>query len=707
MKKIIDLAVRGMSCASCVNRVEKAILKEHGVLSASVNLATERARVELNDELTEASRIIDLVSKAGYGAELIEETKNLTLTSKSPSLWPLVISITLSLPLILPMILMMFGTHYMLPPLYQLILSAPIQFFVGARFYKSAWSAIKNKSGNMDLLVSIGTSAAFGLSLFNLLKHKPDLYFESSSMVITLVLLGKFLEAKAKGQTLEAIKSLQKLRPQIARVERNNVVQEVPIEDVKLSEKVFVKPGEYLPIDGIIISGQSHIDESLVTGESLPVEKKEGNHVIGGSLNGEGFLQIRVSAIGSETVLSKIITQVENAQANKAPIQEIVDHVSAYFVPAVILIALITLIATGVSSGNWGQAIINSVSVLVIACPCALGLATPTSIMVGTGIAAKSGILIQDAKALELAHSISTVAFDKTGTLTEGKPSVSKIEAIEINHDELLKIIATLQTGSEHPLSKAILKEATKRGIVAYPLFNFKNLPGQGIEGEVNGVKYFFGQNKTEIKDNLEGETVSSLVNLNTNKIQGIVRFKDSLKETASEAVQELKKLGIKTILLTGDNYQSAKLVANLLGIDEFRAEILPHQKSQIINELKIKGEMVAMVGDGINDAPALAAADIGIAMSTGTDVAINTAGITLMRGNPLLIPEAISISRRTYKKIKENLFWAFIYNIIGIPLAALGYLTPVIAGSAMAISSVSVVANSLLLKRGRSTRPQ
>ncbi len=696
-----------MSCASCVNRVEKAILKEHGVLSASVNLATERARVELDAELTDASRIIDLISKAGYGAELIEETQNLTITSKTPSIWPLVISMTLSLPLILPMILMIFGTHFMLPPLVQLILSTPIQFFVGARFYKSAWSAIKNKSGNMDLLVSIGTSAAFGLSLFNLLKHKPDLYFESSSMVITLVLLGKFLEAKAKGQTLEAIKSLQKLRPQIARVERNNVVQEVPIEDVKLSEKVFVKPGEYLPIDGIIISGQSHIDESLVTGESLPVEKKEGNHVIGGSLNGEGFLQIRVSAIGSETVLSKIITQVENAQANKAPIQEIVDQVSAYFVPAVILIALITLITTGVSSGNWGQAIINSVSVLVIACPCALGLATPTSIMVGTGIAAKSGILIQDAKALELAHSISTVAFDKTGTLTEGKPSVSKIEAIEIDHDELLKIISSLQTGSEHPLSKAILTEAAARGIVPYPLLNFKNLPGLGIEGEVNGAKYFFGQNKTEIKDNLEGETASSLVNLNTNKIQGIVRFKDSVKETAFEAVKELKKLGIKTILLTGDNSRSAKIVANVLGIDEFRAEILPHQKSQIINGLKVKGEMVAMVGDGINDAPALAAADIGIAMSTGTDVAINTAGITLMRGDPLLISEAISISRRTYKKIKENLFWAFIYNIIGIPLAALGYLTPVIAGSAMAISSVSVVANSLLLKRGRARRPQ
>ena len=709
MKRVLDLHIQGMSCASCVNRVEKAILKENGVLNASVNLATEKARVEIETNQVTPSKIIDLVVQAGYEAELIEKSTSASSEKKTSSPWPLIISIALTIPLAMPMVLMVFGAHLILPPLLQLILATPVQFLIGARFYKSAWSAIKNKSGNMDLLVAIGTSAAYGLSLFHIINHGSDLYFESSTMVITLVLLGKYLEAKAKGQTLEAIKSLQKLRPQMARVERGGLIQNVPLEEIKISEIVFVKPGESLPSDGLIVAGQSHVNESLITGESLPVEKREGSLVIGGSINGEGFLQVKVSAIGAETVLSKIITQVENAQANKAPIQEIVDKISAYFVPVVIVIALITLIMTGLITGNWELAIINSVSVLVIACPCALGLATPTSIMVGTGVAAREGILIKDAKALELAHSITTVAFDKTGTLTEGKPSVSRIETLNIEHDEFLKIVTTLQTGSEHPLARAILEEANNRKIVPTKLLHFKNLPGFGIEGEVKGVKYFFGQKEgiiSELTKNMEGESVSYLVDLNTNKLQGMVCFKDSLKISSFAAVKELKKMGIKTIMITGDNHQSAEVVAKQLGIDEFKAKILPNQKSQIINELRQSGEIVAMVGDGINDAPALASADIGIAMSTGTDVAMNTAGITLMRGNPILIPEAILISRRTYRKIKENLFWAFIYNIVGIPLAALGYLSPVIAGAAMAISSISVVSNSLLLKKGRTKRP-
>jgi Cu+-exporting ATPase len=710
MQKNITFEIKGMTCASCVNRIEKVLKKDVGVISASVNLATEKANVLFDDSKLNASKIMDLISKAGYQALQNESKEDVLKKDKALVL----VSVLLTIPLALPMVLELFGFHLMLFPLLQLLLATPIQFIIGARFYKSAWGAIKSKTGNMELLVAIGTSAAYGLSLYHLLNGHDHLYFEASAVIITLVLLGKFLESKAKQQTTGAIKALQALRPSTANVFRNNQEIEIPVEELVLSDLVLVRPGERIPVDGTIRKGVTQVDESLITGESLPLEKIENDKVVGGSINGDGFIHVEVTALGSETMLARIIRMVEDAQAVKAPIQRLVDKVSAYFVPTVLLLAIITVVVTAIITGQWETGIIRGVAVLVIACPCALGLATPTSILVGTGVAAKAGVLIKDAEALEIAHSITTIAFDKTGTLTEGKPSLSLLHAFEKSEKEILTLLSTIQHGSEHPLAKAVLKAAYQKNISVENAASIKALPGRGLEAEISNQKYLLGSKRllTELKitdekvyklsheRELLGETVSFLIEVPNNKVIGLVSFKDTLKESAKSTLQQLKLLGIKTIMLTGDNHESANLVAKELGIDDVRAEILPQDKSEIIMELKQKGEIVGMVGDGINDAPALAAAHVGIAMATGTDVAMHSAGITLMRGNPLLIPDAISISRRTYSKIKQNLFWAFIYNIIGIPLAALGYLNPVVAGAAMALSSVSVVTNSLLLKR-------
>jgi Cu+-exporting ATPase len=570
----------------------------------------------------------------------------------------------------------------------------------------------------MELLVAIGTSAAYGLSLYVMTKGEMHLYFEGSAVVITLVLLGKYLESRAKQQTTSAIKALQALRPLTARVLRDKIESEIPVESLVISDCVIIKPGERIPVDGMITKGSTQVDESLITGESLPVEKNENNLVVGGSINGDGLIQVQVTALGAETVLARIIRMVEDAQAVKAPIQRLVDKVSAYFVPSVLVIALLTIALTGLVTGNWETAIIHGVAVLVIACPCALGLATPTSIMVGTGVAAKAGILIKDAEALEITHSITMIAFDKTGTLTEGKPSVAQIFAFEKTEDEVLSLMASIQKGSKHPLAKAVLNEAFNKKVSFLAASSIKALPGRGIEAEIHHTKYLLGSKRLLTEFNLTdsaiiskaqereslGETVSFLIELPLNKILGVVSFRDTIKSSAKETISRLKNLGLKTVMLTGDNQASAEIVARELAIDIVRAEILPHEKLEIIQKFKASGEIIAMVGDGINDAPALAAAHVGMAMSTGTDVAMHSAGITLMRGNPLLIPDAISISRATYAKIKQNLFWAFVYNVIGIPLAALGYLNPVVAGAAMAMSSVSVVTNSLLLKRWKAS---
>ena len=712
MQKKISVNIKGMTCASCVNRIEKALNKNEGMTSASVNLATEKANILFDDSILKTSKIVDIISNAGYEASLeASSTKENDLKKEKCFI---IFAVVLTLPLALPMFIELFGFHVMPSPWLQLIIATPIQFIIGARFYKSAWGAIKAKTGNMELLVAIGTTAAWGLSLYLLLQGHIHLYFEGSAVVITLVLLGKYFEARAKMQTTASIKALQALKPLTAKVLRNNSELEISVEELKLSDLVLIRPGERVPVDGIIKKGKTQVDESLITGEGLPVDKDESDKVVGGSINGDGLIQVEVTALGSETVLARIIRMVEDTQAAKAPIQRLVDKVSAYFVPTVLMIALITILTTGYILGNWESAIIHGVAVLVIACPCALGLATPTSIMVGTGVAAKAGILIKDAEALEITHSVTIIAFDKTGTLTEGKPALSQLYTFGKPEIEILTLLATIQNGSEHPLAKAILNDASKKNISLLQATSTKALPGRGVEAEINNTKYVLASKRFlsefNIKDELVlsmahdreilGETVSFLVELPINKVIGIVTIKESAKST----IKKLKELGIKTIMLTGDNQESANLVAKELGIDFVRAEILPQDKSEIIQELKRQGEIVAMVGDGINDAPALAAAHVGIAMSTGTDVAMQSAGITLMRGNPLLIPDAISISRKTYSKIKQNLFWAFIYNVIGIPLAAFGYLDPVVAGAAMAMSSVSVVTNSLLLRRWKSS---
>ncbi|HQS80982.1 MAG TPA: heavy metal translocating P-type ATPase [Thiobacillus sp.] len=715
--------ITGMTCASCSARVEKALDKVPGVLGASVNLATEQATVKVTQG-TSAATLIAAVERAGYGAQLPQATGEAPVAPVRalPDWWPVALAITLSLPLAIPMLGNLLGAHWMLPGWLQWLLATPVQFWLGARFYRAGWKALRAGSGNMDLLVAVGTSAAYGLSVY-LLLTRPDamhLYFEASAVVISLVLLGKWLEARAKRQTTEAIRALQALRPLTARVRLDGVDRDLPIDAIRVGDRVVIRPGERVPVDGVIEEGASQIDESLLTGESLPVDKQPGDTVTGGAINAHGMLVARTTAVGAESTLARIIRLVENAQAAKAPIQRLVDKVSAVFVPVVMVIALVTFIAWWALGGSAEVAILNAVAVLVIACPCALGLATPTAIMAGTGVAARHGILIKDAEALELAHKISTVVFDKTGTLTDGTPHVAACVAAD-GHDrnEILAIAAGLQAGSEHPLARAVLAEAVTAAVTPLPARGQQALPGRGISGEAAGEGYWLG-NRRLMQDNAvnttaldavaaeqeaAGRSVSWLARVGDRRALGLLAFGDAVKSTAAAGVANLKARGIATVMLTGDNRGAAQAAATALGIDRVLAEVLPADKAAQVRQLKTDGQTVAMVGDGINDAPALAAADVGIAMSSGSDVAMHTAGITLMRGDPALVADAIDISKRTYAKIRQNLFWAFIYNVVGIPLAAFGFLSPVIAGAAMAFSSVSVVTNALTLKRWRPTR--
>jgi P-type Cu+ transporter len=709
------LTIEGMTCASCVMRVEKALAKVPGVVSAEVNLATETARVRGSGD---TAVLIDAVRKAGYGAHVHVQHE----AAAPAPLWPVLLAATLSLPLVVPMVGELFGAHWMLPGGLQLVLATPVQFWLGARFYVAGFKALRARTGNMDLLVAIGTSAGYGLSLWHLLTDTgamPHLYFEASAVVITLVLLGKWLEARAKRQTTEAIRALAALRPETARVRlADGSEQERPIAQVAMGDLVVVRPGERVPVDGAVVEGASQVDESLITGESLPVVKDarhQGDRVIGGAVNGEGLLVVRTAAIGAETTLARIVRLVESAQAKKAPIQRLVDRVSAVFVPVVIGIALVTLLVWGLFFGQWEAGVLNAVAVLVIACPCALGLATPTAIMAGTGVAARRGILIKDAQALETAHRIGVVAFDKTGTLTEGQPRLVEALAADANHDALLSDAAALQAGSEHPLARAVLRAAADAGIAAPTATDARAEAGRGMRANVNGRTLRLGSTRwmQELGVDLaplvdaadtqqaQGRTVSWLVEGDGTppRLRGMLSFGDTLKADAHAAIDALRALQVKTLLVSGDNRGAAQAVAAQLGIDEVRAEVLPADKAAIVAERKRDGSIVAMVGDGLNDAPALAAADVGIAMSTGTDVAMHAASITLMRGQVSLVADAIDLSRRTTAKIRQNLFWAFVYNVVGIPLAALGLLSPVIAGAAMALSSVSVVTNALTLR--------
>jgi P-type Cu+ transporter len=721
----LDLDIEGMSCASCVGRVEKALRKVDGVIDVSVNLATERAHVRVGAGL-QADVLTAAVEAAGYHARLYRAAGSPESAEKPQDrqLLHVVFAALLSLPLTIPMVLELFGTHWMLPAWIQLALATPVQFWLGARFYRAGWKALRASSGNMDLLVALGTSAAYGLSVYLLLAHgtesMPHLYFEASSVVITLVLLGKWLEARAKRRTADAIRALQVLRPDMARVRRGGVDSDLPIDQVRLGDTVVVRPGERVAVDGVVLEGMSHIDESLITGESLPVAKQIGDKVTGGSINADGLLLVRTEAVGTETTLSRIIRLVENAQSAKAPIQHLVDKVSAVFVPVVVVIALITFGAWWLYSGDIEHSIINAVAVMVIACPCALGLATPTAIMAGTGVGARHGILIKDAEALEVAHAVTTVVFDKTGTLTLGKPTLTEAVPHGIERRELVQLAASMQQGSEHPLARAVVDVAKAEEITTSLAADVAALPGRGLAASVNGRSLKLGSTRlmqelgVDVRPLAEqagilqgkGNTVSWLAAVDgTPSLLGLLAFGDQIKPSAQRAINRLHALGAKTVLLTGDNKGSAAAVGGALGIDQIVAEVLPADKAEKIAALKGKGQIVAMVGDGINDAPALAAADVGIAMATGTDVAMHAAGITLMRGDPALVADAIDISRRTYNKIRQNLFWAFIYNLVGIPLAAFGLLNPVVAGAAMAFSSVSVISNALLLRRWKPVR--
>jgi len=717
----LRLRIEGMTCASCVARVEKALTKIPGVLAATVNLATETAEVTLLKGTVAPRALVEAVVAAGYGAQpLTADAKPSTTAPARRDWWPIAVAAALSLPLTLPMISVLFGEHWMLNGWLQLALATPVQFWLGARFYRAGYKALKARTGNMDLLVALGTSAAYGLSLYQLLRHGAhahQLYFEAAAVVITLVLLGKWLEARAKRQTTAAIRALNALRPETARVRRGDHEIELPIEQIAIEDLVVVRPGERIPVDGEIVNGASHVDESLITGESLPVAKHVGDRVIGGAVNAEGALVVRTRAVGAESALARIVRLVESAQAKKAPIQRLVDRVSAVFVPIVVGIALATVFGWGFATGDWERAILNAVAVLVIACPCALGLATPAAIMAGTGIAARHGILIKDAEALEVAHAVTAVAFDKTGTLTEGRPRLVAIEPFGIDRNTLLQLAASVQTGSEHPLAKATIEAARAQRLPLATPQDLQAIAGKGLRARVDGEMLHLGSTRLMQERGVnmaplaasadalrtEGRTVSWLARGEAPAtLLGLLAFGDTIKPGARAAVAALHARGIKTILITGDNAGSARAVANALDIDDVRAEVLPADKAQAVADLKRMHAKVAMVGDGINDAPALAAADVGIAMSSGTDVAMHAAGVTLMRGDPALVDAAIGISRRTYSKIRQNLFWAFLYNLLGIPLAALGFLSPVIAGAAMAFSSVSVVTNALLLRRWR-----
>jgi len=725
----IDIGIGEMTCASCVVRVEKAIKKVPGVQSVSVNLATESARIEVAPIDQIEARLRRAVRDAGY----LPLAANAAVDASEPSQWagfmPVALGLALSAPLALPMAGDLLGQHWMLPSWLQFVLATPVQFILGARFYKAGWHALKAFTGNMDLLVAIGTTAGWALSVWLWLTAKPDtmphLYFEGSAVVVTLVLLGKWLEARAKRQTTSAIRALHALRPESAHLIGPEGEVDVPVAEVLVNDRLVVKAGERFPVDGVLLEGHTQVDESMLTGEPLPVVKDAGAPLTGGSINGEGRVVMQVKAVGRETVLSNIIRLVEDAQAAKAPIQRLVDQVSAIFVPVVLLIALVTLLGWWLSGASFEVAVIRSVAVLVIACPCALGLATPAAIMAGTGVAAQFGILIKDAQALELAHKVDTIAFDKTGTLTVGRPRLVNFVLAQAGDEKaLLSAAASLQSGSEHPLARAVLAAALEQSLVFDMPENVRSVAGRGTEGLVAGVDYLIGSlrwiqelgldlgvlTSQALELQQQGLTVSVMAQRTAQGLHllALLAFGDEPKPGAKEALAQLRAQGIKTVMISGDNRGAAEAMARRLGMrpeaGEVMAEVLPGDKAARVMALKEGGHVVAMVGDGVNDAPALAAADVGIAMANpgggGTDVAMHAAGITLMRGDPAMVAAALDVSKRTVAKIRQNLFWAFAYNVAGIPLAALGFLNPVVAGAAMAMSSVSVISNALLLKR-------
>ncbi|MCM3018085.1 cadmium-translocating P-type ATPase [Priestia megaterium] len=728
-----EFAITGMTCAACSTRIEKGLNKLEGVTKASVNLALETASVEYSPSQIAPQDITQRVEKLGYGAKLKSEEKEeeqsyreKELSKQKGKFW---FSFILSVPLLWAMVSHFTFTsfiplpHMLMNPWVQLALATPVQFVVGKQFYVGAFKALRNKSANMDVLVALGTSAAYFYSLYSSLKslgssaHTAQLYYETSAILITLILLGKLFEANAKGRSSEAIKKMMSLQAKTAVVIRDEAEVEIPVEEVQKGEVIFIKPGEKVPVDGEIIEGQSALDESMLTGESVPVDKNIGDKVIGATLNKNGFLKIKATNVGRETALAQIIKVVEEAQGSKAPIQRLADYISGIFVPIVVGIALLTFFVwyIWIAPGEFAPALEKLIAVLVIACPCALGLATPTSIMAGSGRAAEFGILFKGGEHLEATHKIDTILLDKTGTVTNGTPELTDVRIAQgYEENELLQLVASAERLSEHPLAQALVAGIKNKGIEIQDPLSFEAIPGYGVKATVQkrellvGTRKLMNQHKVNINTaleemtNLEREGKTAMLVALDGKYAGMLAVADTIKATSKEAVSRLKEMGLEVIMITGDNRQTAQAIAMQAGIEHVIAEVLPEGKAEEVKKLQRQGKQVAMVGDGINDAPALALADIGMAIGTGTDVAMEAADITLMRGDLMSIADAIEMSRKTISNIKQNLFWAMGYNTLGIPIAAVGLLAPWVAGAAMAFSSVSVVLNALRLQRVR-----
>ncbi|MCM3566644.1 heavy metal translocating P-type ATPase [Neobacillus mesonae] len=725
-----EFDITGMTCAACSARIEKGLNKLEGVVKTNVNLALEKAAVEFNGSVLSTNDIIKKVENLGYGARIKEDSKvtaDYRQKETERQTRKFIFAAILSFPLLWAMVSHFSFTSFIwvpdifMNPWFQLLLATPVQFIIGGQFYIGAYKALKNKSANMDVLVALGTSAAYFYSLYLSIMslagvtHEVELYYETSAVLITLIILGKLFEAKAKGRSSEAIKKLMGLQAKTATVERGGIEQEIPLEDVIAGDILYVKPGEKIPVDGKIIEGQSAIDESMLTGESVPVDKQTGDEVIGATLNKNGFLKVEATKVGRDTALAQIIKVVEEAQGSKAPIQRLADKISGVFVPIVVGLAVLTFIIWyfGAAPGDFSEALQKLIAVLVIACPCALGLATPTSIMAGSGRAAEYGILFKGGEHLELTHRITAVVLDKTGTVTNGKPVLTDLFVEKsFNENEFLALLGSAEKQSEHPLAQAIVQGINEKGISIKKVTHFEAIPGFGIKAVVNKKEILVGTRKLMNQynipianalgkmDGLERVGKTAMLVSIDGKYAGTVAVADTIKITSKAAIRRLQKMGLKVIMITGDNQKTAKAIAKQAGIDHVIAEVLPEGKADEIKKLQAQGKKVAMVGDGINDAPALAAADIGMAIGTGADIAMEAADITLIRGDLNSIADAIFMSKKTITNIKQNLFWALAYNSLGIPIAALGFLAPWLAGAAMAFSSVSVVLNALRLQK-------